>query len=181
MAGRRPIFVGGLDYKVLRASCDQKEEEKKESGSFFQTLFRRKSLKNVDRFHFIPMEGPNGKGHAEMAICSIEPDGITPTSDDISLETSIPLDTSQPLDTSIPLGTSQPLDTSTPLSPTSPTFNVHASSENLIGSGKCTFIIISNGNFFVCMNNGHSHSITIIIGLYNGGPSLCLDIYTASL
>ncbi|XP_011405856.1 PREDICTED: uncharacterized protein KIAA0930 homolog [Amphimedon queenslandica] len=134
LAGRRPIFVGGLDYKVLRASCDQKEEERKESGSLFQTLFRRKSLKNVDRFHFIPMEGPNGKGHAEMAICSIDSESVT--SDDIPtpLEPSLPVDTNQPLGTSTPVDTSQPLEPSTPLSPTSPIFSVHTSNENLIGS-----------------------------------------------
>lgn len=139
MAGRRPIFVGGLDYKVLRASCDEKEEEKKESGSLFQTLFRRKSLKNVDRFHFIPMEGPNGKGHAEMAICSIDSQRVT--SDDVPtstpLEPSQPLESSQPLEPSTPLDTSQPLEPSTPLSPTSPIFSVHTSNENLIGSGEC--------------------------------------------
>ena len=115
MAGRRPIFIGGLDYKILRSSCDQKDEERKETASLFQTLFRRKSTKGLNKFHYIPMEGPNGKGHAEMAICSMEAISDTETSEAAGTESD-----------------GRPLSPEEREASNSPTDKVHSSSQNLL-------------------------------------------------
>lgn len=69
MSLRKPIFVGGLDFKVLQTVCAQKDEEK---VTPFQSMFGLNKRKSSSEFHFLPLVGPNGKGHAEMAVCTSE-------------------------------------------------------------------------------------------------------------
>lgn len=59
--------MGGLDFKVLKRVCEHRDKEK---PSFLFSLTRRKNHDEFQKnsYHFLPMIGPDGKGHAQMAV-----------------------------------------------------------------------------------------------------------------